>query len=314
MSAAPASGDRRANSTTQTTTTRYDVERRPRRWLALLALVPLVAGVIETNERIEDDLEERALEAGAARADFTAQDGEICADDIDAVSERVRDITGVVKLDEADDCPAADTMADEAPAATTPPTTAAPEPTTPPTTEPPATTAPPTTTEPPPPADPDLVDTLTDDGAFGTLAALVGAAGLEETLRGDGPITVFAPSDGAFDALDPDVAARLEDEPDLLAAIIAAHAVSGELAAADLATGSLESLAGTALDITVDDGVSVVAGDGDPATVTRPDIAATRAQPPSSIGNSIPRTSSMRQRCTSVRGGHRSRSWRSSAW
>ena len=107
MSAASASGDGRASSTTttQTTTTTYDVERKPRRWLALFALVPLVAGVIETNERIEDDLEEQALDAGATSAAFTAQDGEICADDFDAVSARVKDITGVVILEEGDDCP-----------------------------------------------------------------------------------------------------------------------------------------------------------------------------------------------------------------
>ena len=47
----------------------------------------------------------------------------------------------------------------------------------------------------------DIVDTAVEAGSFETLVAAVQAAGLVETLQGDGPFTVFAPTDEAFAAL-----------------------------------------------------------------------------------------------------------------
>ena len=47
----------------------------------------------------------------------------------------------------------------------------------------------------------DIVDTAVGAGSFGTLVAAVQAAGLVDTLKGDGPFTVFAPTDDAFAAL-----------------------------------------------------------------------------------------------------------------
>ncbi len=44
----------------------------------------------------------------------------------------------------------------------------------------------------------DIVDTAVEAGSFKTLAAALGAAGLVDTLKGDGPFTVFAPTDEAF--------------------------------------------------------------------------------------------------------------------
>ena len=276
-----------AGEETSTRELHYEVERRPIRWLALLGLIPLVGGVIVTNELIEDDLEDKALEAGALTASFTAQDGEICVAD-PSVEDAVRDITGVVKLDVDTDCPEAVAARDadaearaeeearaqadaEAEAAATRAAEEAAEAEAEAEAE--ATTTTTTTTE-PAPAIPDLVGSLAADGSFGTLIGLVDAAGLTDALSGDGPITLFAPNDDAFDALDPELVDALGADSDLLAAVLAGHAVEGALSSGDLEVGSLTSLAGSSLDIALDDGVQVAADGGDPATVTRPDLPA----------------------------------------
>lgn len=77
----------------------------------------------------------------------------------------------------------------------------------------------------------DIVDTAVAAGQFSTLVAAVQAAGLEETLRGDGPFTVFAPTDAAFAALP---AGTVEDllkpeNKDKLTAILAYHVLPAEV-------------------------------------------------------------------------------------
>jgi uncharacterized surface protein with fasciclin (FAS1) repeats len=85
------------------------------------------------------------------------------------------------------------------------------------------------------PAEADIVDTAIAAGDFKTLVAAVQAAGLEETLRGEGPFTVFAPTDKAFAALPPGtVDTLLKDPAGDLAAILTYHVVSGAVPAADV--------------------------------------------------------------------------------
>lgn len=84
-------------------------------------------------------------------------------------------------------------------------------------------------------AEADIVDTAIGAGDFTTLVAAVQAAGLEETLRGDGPFTVFAPTDDAFAALpDGTVETLLEDPTGDLASILTYHVVPGAVMAADV--------------------------------------------------------------------------------
>ncbi|GAB5518436.1 MAG: fasciclin domain-containing protein [Rhodothermales bacterium] len=82
----------------------------------------------------------------------------------------------------------------------------------------------------------DIVDVAVAAGSFNTLVAAVKAAGLVETLKGDGPFTVFAPTDEAFAALP---AGTVEDllkpeNRDKLTAILTYHVVSGKVMAGDL--------------------------------------------------------------------------------
>lgn len=81
----------------------------------------------------------------------------------------------------------------------------------------------------------DIVDTAVAAGSFDTLVAAVQAAGLEDTLRSEGPFTVFAPSDDAFAALpEGTIDALLADPTGDLASILTYHVVEGEVFAADV--------------------------------------------------------------------------------
>lgn len=83
----------------------------------------------------------------------------------------------------------------------------------------------------------DIVDIAAGNEAFSTLVAAVTAAGLVDTLKGDGPFTVFAPTDDAFAALpEGTVEALLEDIP-ALTAILTYHVVPGAVMSGDLAAG-----------------------------------------------------------------------------
>jgi uncharacterized surface protein with fasciclin (FAS1) repeats len=104
----------------------------------------------------------------------------------------------------------------------------------------------------------DIVQTARGAGVFNTLLAAVEAAGLTETLKGEGPFTVFAPTDDAFAAIDPDALNALLADPPALAAILTYHVVPGSFAAADvLASSSLSTANGADAPISLD-------GDGNP--------------------------------------------------
>ncbi|MFM9978993.1 MAG: fasciclin domain-containing protein [Sphingomonadaceae bacterium] len=120
----------------------------------------------------------------------------------------------------------------------------------------------------------DIVDTAVAAGSFKTLVAAVTAAGLVETLKGEGPFTVFAPSDGAFAKLP---AGTVEDlvkpeNKDKLTKILTLHVLSGKVMAADVAGQKMSpaSVSGETLDVDGTNGV-MVSG----ATVVTADIACT---------------------------------------
>jgi len=93
----------------------------------------------------------------------------------------------------------------------------------------------------------DIVDIAVEDGRFTTLVAAVQAADLVETLKGEGPFTVFAPTDDAFAALPAGtIDALLADIP-TLTDILLYHVVPGKVMAADV-LGLDGQSAGTALE------------------------------------------------------------------
>jgi uncharacterized surface protein with fasciclin (FAS1) repeats len=121
----------------------------------------------------------------------------------------------------------------------------------------------------------DIVDTAIGAGDFTTLVAAVEAAGLVDALRGDGPLTVFAPNDAAFAALPAGTVDELllPENLDQLQAVLTYHVVPGEYLAAETPAGEyeLETLQGSTVDLVVgEDGTVTVDG----ATVIAADIAA----------------------------------------
>lgn len=105
-----------------------------------------------------------------------------------------------------------------------------------------------------------IVDIAAGNADFSTLVDLVTAAGLAETLAGEGPFTVFAPTNDAFAALPAPVVAYLTSEAgkDTLTSILTYHVVAGKVMSADVTTGDVASVEGDAISIVVDDmGVQV---------------------------------------------------------
>jgi len=98
-----------------------------------------------------------------------------------------------------------------------------------------------------------IVDIAVEDGRFTTLVTALQAAGLVETLQGDGPFTVFAPTDDAFNALpDGTVEGLLADIP-ALTDVLLYHVVSGKVMAADVVNlTSADTVQGSAVNIMVD--------------------------------------------------------------
>lgn len=119
----------------------------------------------------------------------------------------------------------------------------------------------------------DIVAVASGNDDFSTLVAAVSAAGLVETLQGDGPFTVFAPTNEAFAKLPAGTVESLlkPENKDTLVSILTYHVVAGNYPASSLVgkRGSLTSVQGGALHMNGTDGVTV-----ENATVVIPDVAA----------------------------------------
>lgn len=119
----------------------------------------------------------------------------------------------------------------------------------------------------------DIVDTAVEAGQFETLVAAVQAAGLVEALKGEGPFTVFAPTDEAFAALPEGTVEQLllPESRDQLVAVLTYHVIPGRVMSADIAgqTLQVETLQGQSLSIDATNGVTV-----DQAKVIAADIEA----------------------------------------
>lgn len=116
----------------------------------------------------------------------------------------------------------------------------------------------------------DIVDTAVSAGTFNTLVAAVSAAGLVDTLKGDGPFTVFAPTDEAFAKLPAGTVESLlkPENKEKLVAILKYHVVAGNVLAADVVkVKKAKTLQGGEVSVKVDgdkvmiDGAQVVKAD-----------------------------------------------------
>ena len=118
----------------------------------------------------------------------------------------------------------------------------------------------------------DTVDTAVAAGSFNTLVAAVKAAGLVDTLKSDGPFTVFAPTDAAFGKLpDGTVSTLLKAEnKGKLTSILTYHVVSGKLMSGDVVKAKeLKTVQGQTLKVETRGGKVFIDG----AQITTVDIA-----------------------------------------
>ncbi|WP_425283362.1 fasciclin domain-containing protein [Methyloceanibacter marginalis] len=122
-------------------------------------------------------------------------------------------------------------------------------------------------------AEKDIVDTAVAAGQFKTLASAIQAAGLVDTLKGDGPFTVFAPTDEAFAKLPAGTVENLlkPENKEQLVAILTYHVVPGKVEAAEVVTmDEAKTVNGKMVDIKVKGDTAMV----NDAKVTKTDIAA----------------------------------------
>lgn len=105
----------------------------------------------------------------------------------------------------------------------------------------------------------DIVAIASANEDFSTLVAAVAAAGLVETLQGEGPFTVFAPTNEAFAALPAGLVDKLllPENKEVLVKILTYHVVSGAVMAADVAAGEVPSVEGQNITVTTEGGVMV---------------------------------------------------------
>jgi OOP family OmpA-OmpF porin len=231
--------------------------------VALCAVAaPLFLRSVERDleHRVPTELAERGF-AGVSAA-FSGQDGVLrCAAPLaepeDAIDAAI-DVWGVRAIELDRSCRV--TVSPEPPtvSTTSPDDTVA------------ATSPPPPTTTDDEPAPGSIVDVVTSDPQFSILASLIDEADLSEMFGGDEPLTLFAPSDDAFDDESADVLAELRRDADRLVAVVRHHAVSGTLPSDQLVAGPLEMLDGTLSTVTITDDLIAI---GD-ASVTEPDLTA----------------------------------------
>ena len=127
-------------------------------------------------------------------------------------------------------------------------------------------------------AEMDIADTAVAAGSFGTLATALTEAGLVETLKGEGPFTVFAPTDEAFAALPDGALDKLVADKKALTGVLTYHVISGEVMASQV-TGmngqKVKTVQGGEITIKVADGkVSLTDAAGNTVNVIQTDVTA----------------------------------------
>ncbi|MFM7405235.1 MAG: fasciclin domain-containing protein [Cuspidothrix sp.] len=129
-----------------------------------------------------------------------------------------------------------------------------------------------TPTVPPTPQIPEkknLIVLANDNGSFKTLIKALTAAGLIDTLQGEGPFTIFAPTDAAFAKLPQDALQDLlkPENKEVLIKVLTYHVVPGNILSKDLESGEIKSLQGDPITVNVSNDVQI-----NDAKVTKADI------------------------------------------
>jgi uncharacterized surface protein with fasciclin (FAS1) repeats len=116
----------------------------------------------------------------------------------------------------------------------------------------------------------DIVDTAVSAGQFKTLVTALKEANLVDTLKQEGPYTVFAPTDAAFAKLPAGTLDALLKDKEKLAAVLTYHVVPGKIMAAQVQPGSVTTVQGQPLTVSTKGSAVMI----DDAKVVKTDVAA----------------------------------------
>ncbi len=94
------------------------------------------------------------------------------------------------------------------------------------------------------PAPATVADKAASTPELSTLSKLLAQAGLTDTLKGDGPYTVFAPTDEAFKAVPAKTMESLANDPELLKSVLSYHVLAGKVSSADVKNGPTKTVQG----------------------------------------------------------------------
>lgn len=103
----------------------------------------------------------------------------------------------------------------------------------------------------------DVLETMSNDGGFKTLLSAIRAAGMEDTFKGAGPITVFAPTDFAFSSIPKAKLDALLADKAVLKRLIAIHVVTKKVTKEDVDAGKVRTLEGEDVKLSVTGGVKI---------------------------------------------------------
>ena len=110
-------------------------------------------------------------------------------------------------------------------------------------------------------SDKNIVEVAQSEPTLSTLVNAIGAAGLSNTLQGPGPFTVFAPTNAAFEKLDPTTLNTIISTPSLLTALLQYHVVSGEVYSDNLSNGAVPTLlSGKSVNVSIAGGTVTLNG------------------------------------------------------
>ncbi|GAA4019685.1 fasciclin domain-containing protein [Actimicrobium antarcticum] len=116
----------------------------------------------------------------------------------------------------------------------------------------------------------DLIDTAATAGTFKTFLVTVKAAGMTDSLKKDGPFTVFAPSDEAFAKLPSGTLELLMKDKAKLTKLLSHHIVPGKILVSEVKPGPIKTMQGDAVTLTSDNGKITING----VNVTESDLLA----------------------------------------
>ena len=103
----------------------------------------------------------------------------------------------------------------------------------------------------------DLLTTIAGESAYSTFASAVKTAGIEDSFKGDGPITVFAPNNEAFAKMPKAKLKKLMANKTELAKVLQYHIVAAKITNTDVAAGKVKTVEGEDLVLSVTEGVKV---------------------------------------------------------